>query len=207
MSGFARHLDNSKFNFDTSEFERERDTSRPIFYMKSVFNKDKDALDEVEYVKITAPGEILNVFGGPVREVDRMRWPEQYERFKKGEQGTDGTPLAKWPEVAMDIDFIDQMRAFRILTVEDMAKMGDSALRLFHGSLEYRKKAQVWLQKQAKEAGEADSSDKDRRIQELEDQMRAMMEKMSAAAASVEAEPVKRRPGRPVRAVQASPTA
>lgn len=151
MSGFARHFDSSQFDFGKNGFKKEDDPSRPIFYTKSVLNKLTGKLEDVEMVKITAPGETLCVYGGKVRDVDRMRWPDEYERFKRGEQGTNGIPLSKWPECANDIDFIDQMRAIRINTVEDMANMPDTALRLFHGALEYRVKAQAFLAEKQRE--------------------------------------------------------
>lgn len=191
MSGFARHFDSSQFDFGKNGFRKEEDPSRPIFYTKSVLNKATGKLEEVEMVKITAPGETLCVFGGPVRQVDKDRWPDEYERFKRGEQGANGIPLSKWPECANDIDFIDQMRAIRINSVEDMANMPDTALRLFHGALEWRVKAQTFLGEKQREKHLAQQEAVAMANQAELDELRKQIAELKAAQ-----EPVRNKPGR-----------
>lgn len=189
MSGYARHLDASKFDFGTNGFKPEQDTARPLFFKKSMLNKETEQLEEYEMVKIVCPGETLNVFVGKVTDDHRMRWPQQYERFQRGEAQADGTPLSQWPEIANDIDLIDQMRAIRINTVEDMANMPDTALRLFHGSMEWRAKAKAFLDKhykqKASEAAASENAEKDRQIAELRASIEALQKQM-----------VPRKPGR-----------
>lgn len=190
MTAFARHFDSSQFDFGQNGFKKESDPSRPIFYTKNVLNKASGQLEEVEMIKITAPGETLCVYGGKVRDVDKMRWPDEYERFKRGESGQNGIPLSKWPECANDIDFIDQMRAIRINTVEDMANMSDTALRLFHGALEWRVKAQAFLaEKQREYRLQSQEAAAMATQQELEDLRRQIAE--------LKAEPPKNKGGRP----------
>lgn len=183
MNAFARHFDSSQFDFGKNGFKREEDPSRPIFYTKKVLNQKTNQLEEVEMIKITAPGETLCVYGGKVRDVDRMRWPDEYERFKKGEQGLTGIPLSKWPECANDIDFIDQMRANRINTVEDMANMSDTALRLFHGALEWRVKAQAFLAEKQRERKIAAQEDAAMATQAELEELRRQIAELKAAQA------------------------
>lgn len=150
MSGFTRSFDASKYNFDKKDFDRENDTARPMFYMQDEVNPHTDEIIQVEMVKIFSPGEALNVYGGKVREIDRHRFAKEYEAFKKGETSVDGTPLSKWPDVASNVEFLSQLRAFGFQTVEDIAKMNDGAMRLFHGSLVWKKKAEKFV-KETKE--------------------------------------------------------
>lgn len=193
MSSFARHFDSSQFDFARGSFQREDDPSRPIFYTKKALNKATGKLEEVEMIKISAPGETLCVYGGRVRDVDKNRWPDAYERFKRGETGVDGIPLSKWSECANDIDFIDQMRAIRINTVEDMANMNDTALRLFHGALEWRVKAQAYLGEQQQQRNVNAVEAARAATQKELDELRAQLAEMKAAMA----EPAKNKGGRP----------
>lgn len=196
MTAFARHFDSSQFDFGKNGFKREEDPSRPIFYTKTSLNQQTGKLEEVEMIKITAPGEVLCVYGGKVRDVDRQRWPDEYERFKKGEAGTNGIPLSKWPECANDIDFIDQMRAIRINTVEDMANMSDSALRLFHGALEWRVKAQVFMAEKQKEQKIAAQQEAAMATQSELEELRRQIAELKASV------PAKNKGGRPKKIVE-----
>ena len=171
MSGYVRHLDVFKFDFGMNGFKLEQDMVCLLFFKKFMLNKETEQFEEYEMVKIVCPGEILNVFVGKVMDDYCMCWPQQYECFQRGEAQADGMFLSQWPEIANDIDLIDQMRAIRINTVEDMANMPDTALRLFHGSMEWRAKAKVFLDKYYKqkvsEVVVSENAEKDRQIAEL----------------------------------------
>lgn len=191
MSGFTRSFDASKYNFDKKDFDRENDTARPMFYMQDEVDGKGDII-RVEMVKILSPGEALNVYGGKVREEDRQRFAREYEAFKKGETITDGTPLSQWSEVSANVELLSQLRAFGFQTVEDIAKMNDGAIRLFHGSMTYRAKAQKFLeaQKKAKEAEEATKGKEDRERENAE-----LRERIAALEAGMA--PKKNKGGRP----------
>ena len=156
---------------ETDSFEEERDTSRAIFYWEDDIDPKTGELVKIEMAKIQSPGEALNVYGGRVRDEDRQRFSKAYEAFKKGEEAVDGIPLALWPEVAANVDFMSQLRGFGFHTVEDMSKMADSAQRLFHGSLTWKKKAERFLAEQAKLQSvneyDARESEKDKELAEL----------------------------------------
>ena len=134
---------------ETDSFEEERDTSRAIFYWEDDIDPKTGELVKIEMAKIQSPGEA----------------------FKKGEEAVDGIPLALWPEVAANVDFMSQLRGFGFHTVEDMSKMADSAQRLFHGSLTWKKKAERFLAEQAKLQSvneyDAKESEKDKELAEL----------------------------------------
>lgn len=190
MTGYTHSFDPNKFNFDKNEFDPEKDTARPVFYMQDDLDPHTNTIVKTEMIKIQSPGEALNVYGGKVREIDRRRFSVQYEAFRRGETITDGTPLSAWPEVAANIEFLSQLRAFGFQTVEDVSKMADSAQRLFHGSLTWKKKAQIFVEQQNKlKAGEADKAAQDAK----DAQISALMERISA----LESAPVKNKGGRP----------
>jgi hypothetical protein len=195
MNAYTHSFDAGKYNFGSNDFEPEKDTARPIFYMEETADPVSGNLVKREMIRIQSPGEALAVYGGYVREVDKRRFPREYEAFKKGETITDGTPLSAWGEVAGNVDFLSQLRAFGFQTVEDIARMADSALRLFHGSLTWKKKAQKFLDIQNKtKSAEA----KDGEIEALRARLAAL------EAKGTESEPKRR--GRPPR-VQAEETA
>ena len=188
---YSHSFDSSKYDFSNNSFEEEKDTARPIFYMDEVVDPATQEIQRVEMIKIQSPGENLCVYGGKVREQDRLRFAKAYDAFKRGETTTDGTPLSKWPSVASNVDFLSQLRAFGFQTVEDMANMADSAQRLFHGSLTWKRKAQIFLSENKKvEAAKAKDA-------ELED-LRAQLAEIKAALAENAA-----KPGRKPKVVQA----
>lgn len=186
MSGYTHSFDASKFNFSNNSFEEEKDTARPVFYMDEVVDPVTQEIRRVEMIKIQSPGEALCVYGGKVREEDKRRFARAYEAFKSGENMTDGTPLSKWPAVASNVDFLSQLRAFGFQTVEDMANMADSALRLFHGSLTWKRKAQIFLTDLNKTKA---AESKDAEMEELRAQLAELRAQMGQ-------QPERKKPGR-----------
>jgi len=150
MNAYAHTFDSSKFDFGSNSFKPEQDTAKPIFYMDEVADPVTGDLVKVEMIKIQSPGEALCVYGGKVRPEDRARFARQYDAFKKGETLAEGTPLTQWSEVSANIDFVAQLRAYGFQTVEDVARMADNAMRLFHGALTLKRKAERFLSEQEK---------------------------------------------------------
>lgn len=197
MTGYAHTFDVNKFNMERNDFDPEKDTARPIFYMEDRIDPVTQGIIKIEMIRIQSPGEALNVFGGPVRPVDKDRFRAAYEAFKRGESIVDGTPLSSWPEASVNPDFVSQLRGFGFQTVEDVAKMADSAQRLFHGSLVWKRKAQIYVDQQKKlKAADAEAAKESAKDAELS----ALRERIAA----LETAPPKNKGGRPrkVKAVE-----
>lgn len=195
MNAYSHSFDSSRFSFEKNDFEPEKETCTAIFYMQEEVDPSTNELVKIEYVKIRGPGENLAIYGGKVRPEDKLRFARAYEAFKKGETLENGTSLSKWPEVSNNVDFLAQLRGMGFQTVEDVARMPDQSLRMFHGALTYRRKAQIFLDKQKEAAGQ---DAKDAAINELRAQLAAIQAQMDERS--------KNKGGRP-RKVQPTETA
>lgn len=198
MTGYTHSFDPGKFNFDKNDFDPEKDTARPTFYMLEEVNGAGELISK-EMIKIQSPSEHLNVYGGPVREIDKQRFAKQYDAFRRGEEIIDGTPLSKWPEVASNVEFVSQLRAYGFQTVEDIAKMNDGAIRLFHGAATWRKKAQNFVEGQKKTI----EAEKANTVKAENDELKARLAALEAKLAS----PPKGKPGRKPRVAPTEQTA
>src|SRR5215472_13838915 len=90
----------------TERFGDNRDPTFPEFYTEAVLDElatqrqGHPIYRDEERVKIHIPGNSLSVPVERVNDEHRMRWPEAYERFKKGqEMAHEGTPIDMWPMV------------------------------------------------------------------------------------------------------------
>lgn len=157
-----------------------REQGRPIFEMK-------------EYIMITVPGDLTcNVFR-PAFEHDHMRFPEQYMRFKVGQEQTIGTPLTEWNQITRAQ--CDELAFFRIQTVEQLASISDGNAQKFMGLSQLRDKAKMYLEQMKSEAPmlkvQAELSTRDEKISELQTQltmMQEMMQKLQSKQRSEERE-------------------
>ena len=127
---------------------KSRDAGRPIF-------------EDREYVEIIIPGSKNERPIRPVRDEDKERWPDEYRRFKEGqEQASEGTPLEQWPR--MTRSRVYELKAVGVYSVEDLAALADSNLtNIGPDARELRNAAQAFLQ-----PDETDALKK--RIEELE---------------------------------------
>lgn len=101
---------------------------------------------DVEYVEIHIPGDSKSTWGGRVKDEHRMRWPAQYEAFKKGQEPVhDGYPLKEWPP--MTPAMVANLASLNVHTVEQLAAVQDGALmNLGTGGRQIRDKARAWLE-------------------------------------------------------------
>lgn len=121
------------------------------FFHKLVPNEAKSRaegcakFDEVEYVSIIKPGHRGGGFETPVRESDKIRFPEQYKAFQaRREHVQEGTPLEEWPMISRSM--AEEYKFYHIHTVEQLALLSDTALsKMGLGALDLQKKARTWL--------------------------------------------------------------
>jgi hypothetical protein len=104
-----------------------------LFYTRSVHNPVKSAaagtriFEDHVYVKIQHPGDNLQVNDRPVRQDDKMRWPQQWAAFQANRsQIPDGTPIdllfPNHPHVA------DNLRGLGVHTIEQCSNLSATAM-------------------------------------------------------------------------------
>jgi len=105
---------------------------------------------DVPYISIMFAGDTTKKVVRPVKDYDHdgsptdaQRFPQQWERFKKGEeQSADGWRLREWP--AMSRSLCKTLEQMNIFTVEHLAALTDTGLS-FLGAREWREKAKAAL--------------------------------------------------------------
>lgn len=106
----------------------------PRFFIDTILDElataqtGRQIYKDVERVEINMPG---NPYSKPVQEVgdeQRQRWPEEYARFKKGQEfAVSGTPLEVLP--FMKPSLVRTLKALDIMTAEQLAGLNDHALQ------------------------------------------------------------------------------
>lgn len=117
------------------EAEDRTDRCRPIFYQKAVKDEFKSAKEgravyyDVDMVIVEIPGESKLRPNRVVTDEDKARWPKSWEAYKKGlAQPVNGTPTEQW--AALTPGQVETFRAAGIRTVEDIARLPDSACQV-----------------------------------------------------------------------------
>lgn len=130
----------------------ERDSARPRFYMGT--RQDHAASEaagrpiyhEIEMVEVFLPANIYNRPHLLVTDMEKGRWPTEYEQFRKGqEQSGDGTPLEQWS--ILNRSQVLELKAIGFGTIEDLAQAGDATLgRLGMGGRRIRDLAKAYME-------------------------------------------------------------
>ena len=111
----------------------ERDPIIPRFHLAEIEDMAATAREgrpifrTEERVEMIMPG-IANLMKPVHRVTDeyRQRWPEQYERFRKGqEMSHSGTPIEQWNILKRAM--VLELKALEIHTIEDCAGLSDTA--------------------------------------------------------------------------------
>jgi hypothetical protein len=158
------------------------------FHQKSV--QDQAASDvagrpvyrDVVYLEKRVPGDRLVTIDRPMRESDKMEFHEQWQRYEAGlSEKPEGQPLAEWPQVSRSQ--VEELAYFRVRTVEELAKVPDSASGPMGPLFPLRDKARAYLDRAAAGAVEAklqaDKVAAEKRADELEARL-AVMERAQA---------------------------
>lgn len=154
------------------------------FYLRAVMNNFKSAeqgrpiFEEEEYIRIIVPGDSKTTVDCPVTDEFRMRFPKQYEQFKKGqEQAVTGTPLEVWPQ--MTVGLVAELKALNISTVEQLAALDDGKAQRIMGSHDLRRRAQAFLDAAQGEAASnkltMELEKRDAEIEQLKQQMQQLL--------------------------------
>jgi hypothetical protein len=154
------------------------------FYRKAVENPFKSneagrpVFDEVDFVKITVPGDRYSNFESKVTEEHKKRFAGRWERYKAGlTQAVTGTPLEQWPQ--MTVGMVASLKAMNVHTVEQLAEMSDQYAQQIMGNHDLRRKAKLFLDAAAGEAVnnklQSELDKRDVEINQLKEQMAQLL--------------------------------
>lgn len=125
------------------------------FYMKAILDNEASLeantpiYKNVVYVTIHPPGERLNIVDRPAQDIDKRRWPMQWQQYTLNKtQMPEGTPVdilfPNHPAIAATL------KSLGVYTVQQLANLSGNAIdTLGMGGQDYVTKAQNFL----KEAG------------------------------------------------------
>lgn len=126
-------------DLNNPEFVGAKDPDRAlhvVFYSKPVKNEFESArharpiFDTVDFVRITTPGNVLNIVDTPARPDHQERFPRQWQAYKN-RVGADvvasGTPITEWPRITPGQ--AEELKALKFYTVESIASAGDAQLQ------------------------------------------------------------------------------
>lgn len=170
------------------------------FYPGKLYNEfrsnetGKPEFDLVDYVRIACAGDPNNIPERPVRDSDKMRWPQQWAAYKNNQQyrPANGTPLEDWPRI--DTATCAKLKALEFHTVEQIAGASDAQIqRIGMGGYDLRTKAIAFIE-QAKDSSFAQKQAdelalRDQRIADQDE----LLAKMAARLEALEKKPVRQK--------------
>ena len=136
----------------TDRFGDNRDPTFPEFMLVPVQDElatqrqGYPVFRDEEQVRIHIAGNSLSVPVERVNDEHRARWPEQYKRFKAGqEMAHEGTPLEMWPAISSKSQVLF-LKYHDVFTIEQMATVSDYNLgKLGMGGRQLRDLAKAYL--------------------------------------------------------------
>jgi len=154
------------------------------FFRRAVQNSFKSeeagrpVFDEMDFVRITVPGDRYANFESKVTEEHKRRFASRWERYQQGlSQAVTGTPLEQWPQ--MSVGMVANLKAINVHTVEQLAEMPDQYAQQIMGNHDLRKKAKLFLDAAAGEAAsnklQAELDKRDIEINTLKEQMAQLL--------------------------------
>ena len=145
--------------------------------------------EERIFIKKLVPGDSTLIVDRPMREQDMEDFPIEWARFEqKKEQKSDGTPIEAW--AAISDTQKAEFRALNIFTIDQFAKLPDSAGNKIMGFNELRGKAQAFI------GAAQDSQLMDKIRAETDEKLKAQEVEMAALRAMIE-ELTTKKAGRP----------
>jgi len=123
----------------------------PVFQIVPVQNeKESEAqgravYTDTEVVLLYIAGDQNSVHSQPVDNYIKRRFPEQYEHWKRTNEGRriTGTPLRMWPMATPA--FIKEMEHINVFSVDDLANIADVHMSKMQDGRIWRDRAQAWL--------------------------------------------------------------
>lgn len=159
-----------------------------IFYHKAVHNPVKSQqegrpiFDDKVFVRVSPPGERLNIVDRPATRSDQQRWPQQWALFQQNkEQTPEGTPIEllypEKPAVAATL------RANGVMTIEACAELSGNAIdSIGMGAQSWVNAAQKYVQAANKGVAitqfRKEMEEKDREIKLLQQQIGSLQQEI-----------------------------
>ena len=130
----------------------------PKFFHRPIQNKAKSeeagrpVHDQVEWVDIIVAGDRNSKVSRKVSDIDKQRWPAQYQAFKSGNKmPLQGTPLEQWTQLGTDQ--VADLKSLGIMTVEMLAGLSDDQVANYGlGGHQLREKANAYIEIAANQA-------------------------------------------------------
>ncbi len=145
-------------------------------------------VEEVDYVKLKAPGDRLQEVDRPVRDSDKRTHPMAWAAYQNGlsQDAVEGTPLSAWGGISPSR--VEELAFFKIKTVEHLAAVSDGNLQQMGPTARReRQRAQEYLDASKSNAPlmrlQGELEEKDKRLAALEAQMARMNSPAAVAAA------------------------
>lgn len=103
--------------------------------------------EDVEYVEIMVPGDKTQTVHRPVRPTDKIEYSKQYQAWKAGhdQHAATGTLLEQWPGISRAQ--VEELRHFKIRTVEQLAELSDGNAARMGPILALRQRARDFLER------------------------------------------------------------
>lgn len=181
--------------FAPEESPTQKRSVMPRFFKEG--RKDGNGVyQEVEMVEILIAGDRKSAAVKKVTDFVRDRWPEQYARWKRGEElSHDGTALEIWPPLADQKSLIQILKLNHIHTVEALAEIPDTALEpLGIGARKMREAARLYCD--SKDDGVEQMRDENEKLRQQMAHMQAQIDSMAARGGTEE--PAETSPETPV---------
>lgn len=158
------------------------------FFIQAVENsflsekEGRPIFEDKEFIRIITPGDKHSVVEERVKPQHKEMYKREYEAFQANEVLSPvGTPLKEW--APMTPAMVANLRVLNILTVEQLAEVGDGFLdNIGMGARSLREKARIWL-KQADDGAEVSRLMQENRT--MKEQMEVMQKTIADMSAAV----------------------
>lgn len=159
-----------------------------IFYLRPVHSPAKSreqgrpVYEDKVYVRVSPPGERLNIIDRPATHQDRAVWPQQYQQFmSQQEQRPDGTPIEMlYPDKP---SVVAMLKANNVLTIEQCAELSSDAINTIGmGSQGYVNDAVRYVEVASKGVS---ASQMRRELEERDSEIRTLRQQVDALKAEV----------------------
>jgi len=154
-------------------------TMRPKEDPAASAEQGRPIFGEAEWIAIMIPGE-RDTVERPMEPQDYKRFAKQYAHWKQtGLEAVTGTPLAVWPMVT--VSQIEELKHFRVRTVEDLANLADGVTQRFMGIQSLKQKAKAFLEAASANGGakmQAAIEAKDAQIESMQNLLKEQSDKI-----------------------------
>jgi hypothetical protein len=121
--------------------------TRPVLDKEATLKEGRPVHKDGVYVRITLPGDRTLERDQPIYESDKQRYPRQYAAFlaNTSQESVHGTMLSAWGHLSTAL--VEDYRFMKVLTVEQLASVPDSAIHKFGlGARDHRQAAQDYIE-------------------------------------------------------------